>query len=411
MADQDLMPIAIKMRNLMANYYKKAKFARYTFKKVAWITSGGPVEPLLALGIIPIYPENHGAMIGAKKMGVELSDVAESMGYSRDLCSYFRVDVGHTATWKSPIGGFPLLAKPGLPKPDFMLCCNNICGTVLKWYEVQARHFNVPLIFLDTPYNFDGPLEHLIDYVTDQFGEIIPQLEKISGRKWTPETVDRTAKLAREGIDIWGKLLHTCEHRPSPISCFDAFFFLAPIVTLRGEQIVIDFYKELLDVLHKMIDEGKSSVPNEKYRLIWDNIPIWCKVRRLSKTLEKYNACLVADTYTNAWADNDIDPSKPLESMARAYATIFLNRNIDSKIENFCKLTDIYKADGFIMHSNRSCKPYSFGQYDIKDAVSERTGLPGLIIEADMTDARAYADEQIENRIQAFIETLGERKA
>lgn len=407
----DLKPVRAKMIQLMANYYKKSKLARYTFKKVGWITSGGPVELLIVLGIIPIYPENHGAMIGAKKMGEELSDVAEADGYSRDLCSYFRVDVGQSRINKSPIGGMPLLAKPGLPKPDFLLCCNNICGTVLKWYEVQARYFNVPLIFLDTPYNFDGPLEHLIEYVREQFEEIIPQIEKATGRRWTDKNVRRTAELAREGIQLWSECLHTCETHPAPMSCFDAFFFLAPIVTLRGEQVVVDFYKELAAELKALAAEGKGAIENEKYRLVWDNLPIWYRLRRLSETFGKYGACLVADTYTNAWADNDFSPDNPLESMSRAYSTIFLNRNLESKVENFVKLIKQYDANGFVLHSNRSCKPYSFGQYDIKEEVSRRTGLPGLIIEADMTDPRAYADEQVENRIQAFVETLEQRTA
>ena len=57
------------MKDMMTVYYSEAKSARLTGKKVAWITSGGPVEPLIAMGIIPIYPENYGAMIGASKMG------------------------------------------------------------------------------------------------------------------------------------------------------------------------------------------------------------------------------------------------------------------------------------------------------------------------------------------------------
>ena len=402
----ELTEIRGKMIKLMAGYYKKSKLAKYTFKKIGWITSGGPVELLIVMGIIPIYPENHGAMIGAKKMGEELSDVAEAEGYSRDLCSYFRVDVGHSREFKSPIGGMPLLAKPGLPRPDFLLCCNNICGTVLKWYEVQARYYNVPLIFLDTPYNFDGPLDHLIDYVREQFEEIIPQIEKATGRRWNDKRVQEVGRYAQQGVELWSQILHTCESKPAPMSCFDAFFFLAPIVTLRGDKIILDFYKELLEVLQKRVDEGAGAVQTEKYRLIWDNLPIWYRLRRLSDTFAKYDACLAADTYTNAWADNDINSQDLIGSMARCYTTVFLNRNLESKVENFCKLVKQYDAHGFVMHSNRSCKPYSFGQYDIKDEVSRRTGLPGLIIEADMTDPRAYADEQVENRIQAFIETL-----
>ena len=47
------------MKDIMTVYYSEAKSAPLTGKKVAWITSGGPVEPLIAMDIIPVYPENH----------------------------------------------------------------------------------------------------------------------------------------------------------------------------------------------------------------------------------------------------------------------------------------------------------------------------------------------------------------
>ncbi len=133
-----------RMKEIMTTYYIEAKTAAEAGKKVAWITSGGPVEFLIAMDVIPVYPENHGAMIGAAKMGVDLCERAEEMGYSRDLCSYARSDIAAAVTSGGPIGG--------LPRPDFLVCCNNICGTVLKWYEVMARYFNVPLFVLDTPF-------------------------------------------------------------------------------------------------------------------------------------------------------------------------------------------------------------------------------------------------------------------
>ena len=33
-----------------------------------------------------------------------------------------------------------------MPQPDFMLCCNNICNCMTKWYENIARMCNIPLI-------------------------------------------------------------------------------------------------------------------------------------------------------------------------------------------------------------------------------------------------------------------------
>ena len=58
------------------------------------------------------------------------------------------------------------------------------------------------------------------------------------------------------------------------------------------------------------------------------------------------------------------------------------------------------------MHSNRSCKTYSLNQYDLKRRVSEITGKPGLIIEADHTDARSYAPQQVEKQMQTFLEMV-----
>ncbi|MCP4373678.1 MAG: 2-hydroxyacyl-CoA dehydratase, partial [Deltaproteobacteria bacterium] len=63
-----------RMKEIMTDYYVEAKTADQTGKKVAWITSGGPVEPLIVMNVIPVYPENHGAMIGASKMGVDLCE-------------------------------------------------------------------------------------------------------------------------------------------------------------------------------------------------------------------------------------------------------------------------------------------------------------------------------------------------
>jgi hypothetical protein len=46
----------------------------------------------------------------------------------------------------------------------------------------------------------------------------------------------------------------------------------------------------------------------------------------------------------------------------------------------------------------------------MKRLVSERTGRTGLIIEADHCDPRAYAEEPIKTRVQAFMEALSEQE-
>ena len=387
-----------QMKQLITDYYIGAKTAEGTDKPICWITSGGPVEFLIAMDVIPIYPENHGAMCGASRTSVELAEVAEKMGFSRDLCSYARGDIGSAVTKGGPIGG--------LPKPDFLLACNNICGTVFKWYQELARYFDVPMFLIDTPFIHKIKTEHATEYVRQQCLELVRFLEEQTGKEFSEERFAEVAMLSVEAVDLWKQVLVTAEHKPSPFTCFDAFIHMAPIVTLRGTQQVVEYYKLLRDEMLQRIKEGVSAVPEEKYRLIWDNIPIWYEMRNLGNLFASNNACLVADTYTTAWAV-DIRIDEPLTSMADAYTKVYLNISIDIMIEQLLNLMRRYDADGLVMHSNRSCKPYSLGQYDLAHEVTDKTGKPVLIVEADMTDSRVYSEAQTRERVEAFIESLG----
>ena len=75
-----------------------------------------------------------------------------------------------------------------MPMPDFVLCCNNICNCMTKWYENIARMHNIPLIMVDIPYNNDVDVDDSkIAYVRAQFDKAIKQLEEISGKKFDQE--------------------------------------------------------------------------------------------------------------------------------------------------------------------------------------------------------------------------------
>ena len=395
---------AKKMKEIMTAYYIEAKTAGETGKKVAWITSGGPVEPLIVMDVIPVYPENHGAMIGASRMGAALYEKAEAMGYASDLCSYACSDIAC-----APINGGPI---GGLPRPDMLICCNNICGTVLKWYEIQARYFNVPLFILDTPFCHTEYTREMRKYVRRQIDEYLRFLEEHCGKKYDYDRMKEVGKLSVTGQKLWQAVLDTTMHKPAPMSAFDAFFHLALIVTLRGTQQAVDYYEMLLAEMKQRITDGIGAIPNERYRLLWDNLPVWYRTKWLSEKFAAQDACLVADTYTSAWCGSlkYVDENNFLETMAECYTRIYLNIGVDEMARTVMAMVDKYEVDGIVMHSNRSCKPYSLGQYDIQRIVEKQKGIPSLMLEADMTDERKFSESQIETRIDAFIEILQEKK-
>lgn len=387
-------------KELIARHYLEGRYAN-GHRKVAWVTSGAPVELLKALGFYVLYPENHGALCGTARMVVEIASEAESAGYSRDICSYARTDIGTMLSERTPVGR--------LPRPDLLLACTNICQTVLYWYRVLAHQFNVPLILIDTPFVYTEVTDHAVAFVMRQLEEAVPLAEKVAGRSLDERELRETARLSRMASQLWMEVLQRNKHRPAPISVFDQFIHMAPIVEMRGDPTTVDFYGGMLKEVDERIAQGVGVVSNERRRLLWDNLPIWYRLRYLAEFLGQDGAVIVASTYTNAWGElaDLVDPSHPFESMARTYIYPILNRGTGEKLATMRRMVDEYQVDGVILHSDRSCKPYSIGQMDQRDRLIREHGIPALLLEADHGDPRSFSEEQVANRLAAFVEMLG----
>lgn len=388
------------MKEIMAAYYLEAKNAAYNNKPVAWITSGGPVEFLYAMDVIPVYPENYAPMCAITRVSKDLMEVSEAAGYSQDICSYARTDIGVDMTQGGPI--------LGLPKPDMLIAGTNICHTVVKWFEVHARKYNIPFFLIDMPYLHDDKTKEAIGYVVRQFESLKGFLSTVLKKPFNEDKFRETLFLAAQVSDLWEKVLAMGKKKPSPINSFDTFIHLAPIVTLRGTQKAVDYYTRFYEELVELSNQGFGSVPDEKIRLLWDNLPIWYKIKYLSEFFGKHRAALVVSTYTNSWAaiQGDIDTDHALDELARAYLSPYINRGFQYRIDYLVRLIEEFSLDGIVFHSDRSCKPYSLGQYIVKEEVTKRTGKPGLIIEADMNDPRVFSDAQFETRAEAFLESF-----
>jgi benzoyl-CoA reductase/2-hydroxyglutaryl-CoA dehydratase subunit BcrC/BadD/HgdB len=114
---------------------------------------------------------------------------------------------------------------------------------------------------------------------------------------------------------------------------------------------------------------------------------------------------LLASLYTHSWAYK-FDTANPIKSLAENYLTPFCNRDIKTRASLTLELMKHYHANGYIFHSNRSCKASAFGLYDIIKVLQETTGIPGLGLEADMGDPRFFSEEQFKMRLEAYLELL-----
>jgi benzoyl-CoA reductase/2-hydroxyglutaryl-CoA dehydratase subunit BcrC/BadD/HgdB len=160
--------------------------------------------------------------------------------------------------------------------------------------------------------------------------------------------------------------------------------------------------------MDQRIATGVGAIKDERHRVLWDNLPVWYRISRLSKSLAALGVNVVASNYTYAWAElaDMFDPADPMVSAARTYLHPILNQSTSHKLAGMRRMIDDFDLDGVILHSDRSCKPYSLGQIDERDRIVEQAGVPAILLEADHNDARVWADEQSAARIEAFVEMM-----
>lgn len=367
---------------------------------LAWVTSGFPVEIPIAMNLGVVYPEQAGAIIGAQKIGPDVCGYAEDLGYSQELCSYARASIGSTEKPEEvPMGS--------LPTPQILLACNNICGTVLRWYDAISEMTGAPVFLLDTPPLERDQLPHHKEYVRQGVKRLIDFIETQFDRTLEDNRLQEVAELSSKAIGLWTQVLKACKNKPSPLNCADRFLTMAPVVSSRGTDHCTEFYEILVNEVEGRVKEGIGAIRDEKIRLLWDNIPMWHDLKFFN-ILASRGVSFPADTYTQAWsgAVTGVDTSSIIDGIVDVYSNVYLNKDLDAKVDKMCQLIKDYDLDGFVMFSVRSCKRYSLGQLVSKELVAERTGVPGVVIEGDMVDSRVYNAAQIETRVDALLEML-----
>ena len=216
---------------------------------------------------------------------------------------------------------------------------------------------------------------------------------------------------SRDASHLYRQFLDLAAYKPSPISIFDALIHMAITVYLRGTPQAVHYYRYLIDeIMEEKVKKGKGAIENERFRLYWENLPVWFKFRNHFNLLAQYGGNILTSLYVHAWS-YDFDTSKdPLLTLAENYVSVFSNVTLEERADMALDLFKRYDLNGSIMFLNRSCKAVSFSVHELRDMLTEKTGIPALVFESDMGDPRFYAEAQVKNRIQAYFETLEARE-
>mgnify|MGYP001188959729 FL=1 len=406
MAELDLK--AIQKRVSAGASYRKMVAAAEAGAPICVASAGIPNEVMHAMGVYPIYPESMAAISAGIGKAEPFFDGSRTRGLSNTVCSYTRCGLGICWTGTTPFGP--------IPPPQIAVTDVNICSLHLTWWAYLEDHFTLPTFYMDMSATDDPGAPEYIDYYENQIREMVAFVERTTACRLDMDRLRESVKNSDLGGDFWKKMMELRRHRPSPMSFRTLAGQILPLVTSLGDQDTADFYEALYHKNLEAAKEGKTPAQGgEKYRLIWNGIPIWHHLQVINYFEEK-GANFVWEPYTSLnWGNKTrtgrLDLDRPFHTLAEKYTNILNNKPIARRFEYFDQAIRDYEVDGLVMFSNRSCRPMSIGQHELAHLITERHNLPVLIFEGDQADPEGFSWADARTRVDGFIEVLeGRRK-
>lgn len=409
----------IILNEYLLQYYKELANAHKDGKLVASVTLGFPSEILYAFDIIPMYPENHSALYATfGKAGETLAGV-ETKGWSTGICAHIKLGFGALF--------YDLQLNLRLPRPDIVVASSNICKSMAKSSEIISKFFDIPYFLLDIPFAAEStPPSYHVQYVIDQYKDMIAFLERVTGKTLNYKRLQEIGRLSIETLRLWRQILDLAAAVPTPMDALEAQVHMFPFICLRGTTTAVAYYKTLRNELLERVERGISAVTNEKYRLLWEFMPIYHKMDFFSRFLAERGASIVANSFLFPLLDKSdseryITWNPPffreaffnrimLRAQVKDFMRLYPGISLRQKVQTIKSIAEKFSIDGIIIHCCQTCKPQSLPQYEMKNIIQTELGIPCLVIDSDSVDPRLFFEAQTATRLETFLACLPARK-
>ena len=389
-----------------------------------FVNADVPTEIFKAMDIPVVVNQWWAAVVAAKQKSAQYLGALNAQGYRENLCKYCSLSYASTLEQDSaeaPWGGLP---------PPTVVISSNDCNSQNKIFELWADRTGAAYFAMDraapTQPNLDGWLDRLredwndvfgdevIDYLAEQYRELIDFLERHTGRRFDPDRLREVMDLVNEQEEYYRKTRDLISAtRPAPLNVADQM--PATMIpqwhrgTTWGRDRAKLFYEETL----AKVQAGQGVVADERVRLMWLGTGLWYNLGFYEYFEQRYGAVFVwsiylaiaADAYPTYPSRPDEDPLRTLAArMTKIYAIL---NTAPFNVEWFKAEAKRAQIDGVVSLTGGTeddCRE-TFGQHYLVRRAFEEMGVPVLRLGVDNADARTWNDEAIRKQVGEFIET------
>ncbi|MEO8308919.1 MAG: 2-hydroxyacyl-CoA dehydratase family protein [Pseudomonadota bacterium] len=381
----------------------------------AIVQADTPHEIFHAMGIPIITNQWWSAYISAKQLSTQYFDAMVGAGYPANSCKYCSLGLACT------LANDPKTAPwGGLPRPTVLVarltcdCIQHVFGQWAQalgseffpmeapaWKDKDARWFANSRSEWERVYQPDR-----IAHMVSEMRELISLLENRTGRRFDEAKLHYLMEQinVQEGY-IWEAAQAIGKSRPCPVSIAEQMPNTMIPQWHRGSDWAVAHARKFRDEVIERIDAGLGASSEEKLRLMWIGAGVWHDPGFYQALEESLGAVFVWSMYMPFAGPayiRDIK-GKPMEALASRVAsmneTLHLPPWMNGWMTSEAQRCGIDAAVVLLPPDNR----LSQSGTKLTALALEGSGIPVLMIDADMVDAKIWDHDRMVAMIAEFL--------
>ena len=385
----------------------------------AIVQADTPHELFHAMDIPIVTNQWWSAYISAKQLSSRYFDAMVAEGYPANSCKYCSLGLACT------IANDPATAPwGGLPQPTVLvarLTCDCIQHVFSQWADRLGSEFfpmeapawtdKDPQWFANARTDWERVYQpDRIAQMVAEMHDLIALLENKTGRKFDEAKFQHLMEQinVQEGY-IWEAAQAIGKSRPCPISIAEQMPNTMIPQWHRGSDWAVAHAKKFRDQVIERIDAGLGASSNEKLRLMWIGAGVWHDpgfYQSLEESLGAVFAWSMYMPFAGPAYIRDLQ-GRPMEALASRVAsmneTLHLPPWMSGWMVSEAERCGIDAAVILLPPDNR----LSQSGNKLTAQALEAAGVPVLMIDADMVDARVWDHDKMVGMVASFLATRG----
>lgn len=407
--------------------YKRSVEAMKAGKPTVWAMANQWEGDMIikAMDLETVYPENYGTVCASAGIAPSYLNRADAGGFPTHLCGYSRNCFGYTIRMMEELKGEipPEAPMGGMPRPALLVASDAVCDARYKWFQALGHYMDVPVWPLEIPVPgvkelfIEGAYESCIDCMVEHLRDFVAFLERLIGKKMDWDRLNEIVNDTIEANLVWYEVNELRKARPCPMHARDFWSAMPPSLFLMGDiKDTVKLYRNLYDEVKYNVDNHICAIPEEKYRLLFSELPPWHSLGFFDELAERgWNIVIESWIYHPPIPIDLSTISDPLERIAR-YAFQWETGYYESALKDgehlgymaypYLVYASDYRCDGALLHPLITCRSASTHLHYTRDLLMRKTSVPSLIIEGDIVDLSLFDPADALAKAEVFDETM-----